>query len=93
MCSSDLFGEWTAVRLAYPKVPETIPQQAPYRQPDAIDGGTWEAFERILRRAGYHAGGLRKIEAARQIGARFEAGNCRSPSFVSFRDALLEAVG
>ena len=71
------FGEWTAVRLAYPKVPETIPQQAPYRQPDAIDGGTWEAFERVMRRHGYFATGLRKVEAARAIGLHVDAGRSR----------------
>jgi len=34
------FGDWGAVRAAYPKVPGTIPNQARYRDPDAITGGT-----------------------------------------------------
>ena len=29
-------------------------------------GGTWEALEHILQRAGYFACGVRKIEAARE---------------------------
>ncbi len=32
--------------------------------PDAIPGGTWEAFERVLQRSGYFQTGLRKLEAA-----------------------------
>ena len=43
------FGDWEAVRGAYPKVSPTIPNQARYGVPDAIRGGTWEAFERILQ--------------------------------------------
>jgi hypothetical protein len=61
------FGDWNAVRAAYPRVPATIPSQAKYRNPDDIAGGTWEASERILRRKGYFSGGLRKIDAARSI--------------------------
>ena len=55
------FGDWDAVRAAYPKVPATIPKKAPYRDPDAIAGGTWEAFERVLQKAGYFRTGMRKI--------------------------------
>ena len=61
------FGDWAAVRLAYPRVPATIPRKAKYRDPDAIAGGTWEAFERILQEAGYFKGGLEKIAAARTV--------------------------
>jgi hypothetical protein len=42
------FGDWAAVKAAYPKVPATIPSQAKYRDPDAIRGA-WEAFERVLQ--------------------------------------------
>jgi hypothetical protein len=42
------FGDWAAVRLAYPKVNATIPAKKPYRDPDAITGGTCEALERVL---------------------------------------------
>lgn len=61
------FGDWAAVRIAYPGVSPHIPQQPRYRVPDAIAGGTWECFERILMRSGYFTTGLRKIEAARAI--------------------------
>jgi hypothetical protein len=84
------FGDWEAVRAAYPRVPETIPQQARYRDPDAITGGTWEAFERVLQRAGYFQAGLRKIEAAREVAEHWQPQANRSKSFCAFRDVLME---
>ena len=52
------FGDVEAIRQAYPKVSASLATQQPYRDPDAIKGGTWEALERVLRKAGYHPGGL-----------------------------------
>lgn len=86
------FGDWPAVRAAYPRLPATIPNQQRYRDADAIAGGTWETFERILQRHGYFKGGLRKIEAARILGGVVAAQRNRSASFCRFRDAVLEAV-
>lgn len=86
------FGEWEGVRKAYPKVAATIPQQAAYRHPDAIAGGTWESLERVLRNAGYFAGGLRKVEAATAIGEYFDPELATSPSFATLREALVEAL-
>jgi hypothetical protein len=84
------FGDWTAVRVAYPRVSVSVPRRAAYRDPDAIRGGTWEAFERELRRAGYFVGGLEKIEAARSIGPHVEPGRNSSCSFRVFLEALTE---
>lgn len=86
------FGDWGAVRETYPRVPETIPQKAPYRDPDAVQGGTWEAFERELQRAGYFKTGLRKTEVARALGKRMAPARNRSHSFAVFCDAVFEAV-
>jgi hypothetical protein len=86
------FGDWEAVRAAYPKVSATVPRQQRYRNPDAIAGGTWQAFERILQRYGYFKGGLPKIEVARTLGAILDRSRCRSQSFTCFCDAVLEAV-
>ncbi|MBK8097407.1 MAG: DUF4276 family protein [Planctomycetes bacterium] len=86
------FGDWSAVRSVYTRVAATIPSRAAFRAPDAIAGGTWEAFERVLLRYGYFEGGLRKIEAARTIGLAFDPKRCSSPSFRIFRDAILEAT-
>ena len=84
------FGDWEAVRAAYPRTSATIPSQSKYRNPDAIAGGTWEAFERVLQKAGYFTGGLRKVEAARAVATHMEASRNTSPSFRAFRDVLLE---
>ena len=86
------FGDWPAVRRAFPRVPKTVPKQAKYRQPDAIAGGTWEALERILQRAGYFKTGLRKIELARTVGCYADAEHNRSHSFQTFRKGLQDLV-
>lgn len=86
------FGDWDAVRRAYPKVKATVPRQASYRDPDAVKGGTWEALERIFQRHGYFKTGLRKLEVAGEIGKHLDPGRNRSRSFAHFRDAITEAV-
>jgi hypothetical protein len=86
------FGDWAAVCRVYPRVSSTIPKRSGFRDPDAILGGTWEAFERILRRHGYFETGLRKVEAARAIGAQFDPARSRSRSFRVFHEAVAEAI-
>lgn len=86
------FGDWEAVHEAYPRVTPTIPNKQGFRNPDAIAGGTWEAFERILRRHGYFQTGLRKVEAARALGALVDPARSRSRSFSLFCQAVAEAV-
>ncbi len=86
------FGDWAAVRLAYPRVSANISSQARYRSPDKIRGGTWEAFERVMKAGGYFKTGLRKIEAARAVAAHMEPSRNTSPSFCALRDALAEMV-
>ena len=76
----------------YPRVSPNVPQQAGYRDPDAVQGGTWEAFERILEKRGYFKNGLRKIEAARAIAPNIDPARNRSRSFAAFRNALIEAT-
>ncbi len=65
------FGEWRAVCRAYPRVSESIPRQASYRNPDAIKN-TWETFERVLQRHGYFKQGLTKVSAATAIGKHLD---------------------
>ena len=86
------FGDWQAVREAYPAVSPNVPSQAAYRVPDAIAGGTWEAFERVLRRHGYFRQGLAKVQAATEIGRHLDPARNRSRSFMAFRDAVAEAT-
>ncbi len=86
------FGDWQAVREVYPKMSETIPRKASYRNSDAITGGTCEAFERVMRQRGYFQGGLRKIEAARMIAPHIDPARSQSHSFKVFYDAIAEAT-
>ncbi|WP_295543468.1 DUF4276 family protein [uncultured Thiohalocapsa sp.] len=82
------FGDWQAVRVAYPRVPATIPQKAAFRDPDAIRGGTWEALERIMIKAGYFTTGLRKAELARSVARHMEPIRNTSRSFQAFKAAV-----
>jgi len=85
------FGDWEAVRQAYPRVPHNIPGRQGFRYPDKI-GGTWEAFERILKRSGYHGNGLPKVETARNVGKYIDVSRSISPSFRSLANALRDAA-
>lgn len=83
------FGDWKAVRKAYPKVSKAkIP-----RNPDDIKGGTKEKFERTLKRKGYFKNGLQATEAALNIALHADPERNTSHSFKVFYRALLEAVG
>ncbi len=86
------FGDWEAVCEAYPRVSHNVPRWKGFRNPDAIRGGTWEAFERVMQRHGYFKGGLAKLEAARAIGTRIEPGRSRSSSFQAFFAVLQEVL-
>ena len=82
------FGDPDAVVRAYPRVSASFAHKESYRHPDRIRGGTWEALERLLQRAGYHRGGLSKIRAARDISAHMVPARNSSESFSAFRDGL-----
>ncbi len=81
-------GDPQAVLAAYPRVPAAFAHGRRFRNPDAIPGGTAEALEWILRRAGYHRGGLGKVQAARDIARHMDPARNRSLSFCHFRGAL-----
>lgn len=86
------FGDWEAMQVAYPRIPATIPQKAGFRDPDAIVGGTWEAMERVLKRAGYFSTGLRKLELARAVVMHMELERNGSRSFQAFTGAVAAAL-
>ncbi|MCC5871779.1 MAG: DUF4276 family protein [Gammaproteobacteria bacterium] len=86
------FGDWQAVRVVYPNVPASVPTKTAYRDSDAIRGGTWEHFERILKRHGYHRSGLPKTAVARAMGAEIQPARNRSESFQKFHQAVIEAT-
>lgn len=86
------FGDWAAVQTAYPRVPATIPQKSGFRDPDAILGGTWEALERVLKRAGYFKTGIRKMECARAVAQNMVPTRNTSKSFQAFSGAVSAAA-
>ena len=75
------FGDPAALAEEFEGVPATLGKQAPYRVPDRIAGGTWEALERVLQRAGHYRGGISKIEVARRMAARVVPRRNTSTSF------------
>ena len=85
------FGDVPAMTMAFPGVPPNLSARAGFRDPDAIRGGTWEALERVLQRAGYFPAGLSKTEAARRIALHMDPESNRSRSFQVFRDGLRSA--
>lgn len=85
------FGDWAAVVEVYPRVSSTIPRRQAFRKPDAILGGTWEAFLRVMQQHGYFKTGLPKIDVARAIGSKMVPDRNCSESFRSFYRALIEA--
>jgi hypothetical protein len=85
------FGDIAALHAAYPRISLTLSQQAKYRDPDAIRGGTWEALGRLLH--SYYPTGLPKIEVARAVSALMEPERNRSRSFQVFRKGLLTLLG
>jgi hypothetical protein len=82
-------GDVPALVQAYPGVPGTLANRRPFRDPDGVKGGTWEALERVLQSAGYFRGGLRKVELARAVAARMDPMRNTSRSFQHFRDGIL----
>jgi hypothetical protein len=83
------FGDCDAIRAAYPKVSPTLEEKAPFRDPDAIAGGTWEQLERVLQRVGYYRTGMPKVEVAASIGEHMSIWANRSRSFQVFRDLMV----
>lgn len=82
------FGDVKALVSTYPGVSPALGRKAKYRDPDAIAGGTWEALERVLKRAGYYPGGLPKIEAAKSISLNMVPERNRSHSFQVFCEGI-----
>jgi len=86
------FGDVEAICAAYPRISPNLAQQAKYRNPDAVSGGTWEALERELQKKGYYPDGLSKLVVAQEIYQYMNPERNTSHSFQLFRDALLQMV-
>jgi hypothetical protein len=87
------FGDPGALIAAYPKLKPRSFSQSALRSPDAINGGTWEALERVLNKHGYHLGGLRKTVCATEVSIHMNVEQNKSPSFAQFRDGLSRLAG
>lgn len=83
-----LVGDPQAVHAAYPRVSKHFGGNRTFRNPDQVAGGTWEAVQRLLQKAGYYSGGLPKIEFARSVGKQMEPSRNVSPSFNCFIQGL-----
>lgn len=86
------FGDLTALRAAFPRLPGTLERRAAYRDPDSIAGGTWEALDRELKRAGY-SGGLAKISTARAVAQHMDPDANSSRSFQVFVEGVRQIAG
>lgn len=82
------FGDVPALCEAFPGIPESLGSRSAFRDPDGIQGGTWEALERVLQKAGYYASGLPKVEVATRVAEKMDPDNNRSVSFQAFRDGV-----
>ncbi len=85
-------GDPEAICKAYPRINRKTLGQARYRDPDAVAGGAWETFERLLQRRNYFKSGLRKVEAARDMAAQMAPERNCSRSFQVFYCALRQAI-
>lgn len=86
-----LLGDQMALMAAYPSV-RVFENKAAFRDPDAVAGGTWEALERLLQRAGYYETGIAKIECASRVAQHFVPSRNRSRSFQCFLRGLIALV-
>lgn len=87
------FGDVAALCTAYPRLPATLAKRRPYRDSDAITGGTWEALDRVLKRAGYKEGLFSKTVAARKITPYLDFDHNRSRSFQVFCRGVRQMLG
>lgn len=87
------FGDVQAIEMAYPGVPHGIDRKKRFRDPDRIKGGTWEALQQLLQKAGYHKGGLAKVRAAKDIASGMDPKRNRSISFKVFVEGLRNISG
>lgn len=86
------FGDVPALRSAYPRLAPGLAEQARFRDPDAIRGGTGEALEDLLRRCGYVSERMPKLEVAAAVAPYMNVEENRSVSFRHFRDGVRRLV-
>jgi hypothetical protein len=85
-------GDVDAIVAAYPKVPRSLAARRGYRDPDAIAGGTSEALERALQKAGYYATGIPKVEVARNVATHMQPQRNQSHCFNVFWTGMAATI-
>ncbi|MBU7597164.1 DUF4276 family protein [Streptomyces sp. P38-E01] len=84
------FGDWDAVRKAFPKVPGEVPKK--YRQnPDLAAGKASDAFGKVLGTSGVRVAS--KPQWGKRAGPHLSVSQSRSPSFLTFVRGVKEIVG
>jgi hypothetical protein len=86
------FGDVSAIAQAFARIPVTLGQRSRFRDPDGVQGGTWEALEFVLQQYGHFPGGLSKLAVADRISIFMNPDRNRSRSFQIFRDGLRALV-
>ena len=86
------FGDVEALHTAYPRIPKTLQYQRKYRNPDAIQGGTYEALERLLIQQNYFRERIPKPTVAQNIAQHMEPSRNRSKSFQVFVEGIKACV-
>ncbi|MET8883065.1 DUF4276 family protein [Streptomyces rubiginosohelvolus] len=84
------FGDWGAVRKAFPKVSREVPR-AYKRNPDSVSGKCSDAFEKALRSSGVKISS--KPEWGRRVGPHLSLEGNASPSFNAFISGVREIGG
>ena len=87
------FGDIEALRAAYPKIPKNLQSKARFRNPDAIQGGTYEALRDLLIQKKYFRGRIPKLMVAQNIAQHMEPSRNISKSFQVFVEGLKACVG
>ena len=87
------FGDIEALRAAYPKIPKNLQSKARFRNPDAIQGGTYEALRDLLIQKKYFRGRIPKLMVAQNIAQHMEPSRNILKSFQVFVEGLKACVG
>lgn len=82
------FGDVPALSAAYSGVSPDLAARRGLRDPDAIQGGTWETLERVLQRARHYPTGMAKVEVATRVAEQMDVERNTSRSFQALRDGL-----
>lgn len=86
-------GNWSAVKSAYPEIPNESPQWNGYPNPDAVGGKTKDVVHTfLLENSNSYTIEVPSIKLAGEVGEHFDEQKCASQSFKYFLRLIDEAV-